>query len=544
MSTRTRKTWKPGKDGQFTRQIGWRHTRSGKLGQVKFRLGSDQREARRREMMLVQIWELAQQQANAEPVTWPDVLLQVAKQIARDGRATLPKRDGDPNSLYFHQVTRLIERLPGIPLRPADEAAYRQAAEKDAKSMTEFVTSYERTSDLFRGRLRQSLAKRVGNFPSTPEATGPRLHQALREHIAWLKAEYSDAEGVITLSGKVKTKQVETLLDRHDDIPLATLDHDTLDAMLRYWRKRPNRKGSERQVAVKTAEHQIAALKFFVRWLSRSGKYDWKKPESFDEIRTRVNGPSKSVRPQVTPDDIFTLEELILLNRFATPLERCLLLLGINCGFARAEIASLTVGEVSLRTAHHPRHQEILQFESTDRDSFIKRYRRKTNVYGEYILFPQTVAAIEWALARRRQHPGYCPEARLLVGGNGEPYDKPTSGANPNMQIPNRFSALIRRVQKTKEGQSFPRRPFKILRKTAGDLVRRHSDGEVTAVFHSRGQVVRIDDLADAYTTRPFGKVFRALRVVEQYLAPMFEAAGAEPFGGVRDEAGDGGGAK
>ena len=173
------------------------------------------------------------------------------------------------------------------------------------------------------------------------------------------------------------------------------------------------------------------------------------------------------------------------------------------------------------------------------RDSFIKRHRRKTNVYGEYILFPQTVEAIEWALARRRQSPGYCPEARLLVSSNGEAYDKPTSGGNPNMQIPNRFSALIRRIQKTEEGKTFIRRPFKILRKTAGDMVRRYSDGEVAAVFHSRGQSVRIDDLADAYTTRPFGKVFRALRDVEQYLAPMFQAAGAKPFGEVHGEFGN-----
>jgi len=52
------------------------------------------------------------------------------------------------------------------------------------------------------------------------------------------------------------------------------------------------------------------------------------------------------------------------------------------------------------------------------------------------------------------------------------------------------------------------------------------------AVFHCRGQAVRIDDLADAYTTRPFGTVFRAIRSVEQYLEPMFKAAGDVPFGG------------
>lgn len=538
MSIRTRRTWRPGKDGQFTRQLGWQRSRSGKLVQVKFRLGSDLREVRRREMMLVQLWERVEQQAKVKPVTWPAEALHLARQIARSGRATIPKRTGEPDSLYFRRVTRLAEQLQGVPLLPADETAFRQAAKDRAESMTEFVTSYEMASDVFRARLRQAVVHCGGAVPDTEEASGPRLHEALRDHIRWLREEYSDAEGNLTLSGKVKTKQVEVLLDRHNDIPLAKFDHDTLDAMLRYWRKRPNRKGSEQPVAVKTAEHQIASLKFFVRWLSRSDKYDWKKPESFDEIRTRVNAPSINVRPQVTPDDIFTLDELILLNRYATPLERCLLLLGINCGFARAEIASLTVGEVFIRKAHDLRHQEILRFQSTDRDSFIKRYRRKTNVYGEYILFPQTVEAMEWALARRRQHPGYCPDARLLVSSSGEAYDKPTSGGNPNMQIPNRFSALIRRIQKTEEGKNFTRRPFKILRKTAGDLVRRYSDGEVAAVFHSRGQAVRIDDLADAYTTRPFGKVFRALRDVEQYLAPMFEAAGADPFSDVHSGSG------
>jgi len=135
---------------------------------------------------------------------------------------------------------------------------------------------------------------------------------------------------------------------------------------------------------------------------------------------------------------------------------------------------------------------------STDEDSFIKRYGRKTSVYGEYILFPQTVKAMEWALARRQQFPDFGPQARVLVTSRREPYDKPTPSSNPNMQIPNSFSRLIRRIQKTKAGKDFVRRPFKTLRKTSGDLIRRYSDGEVAAVFQSRGQAVRMDDLADA----------------------------------------------
>jgi integrase len=483
-------------------------------------------------MMLSELWERVEQDARVEPITWPAEALHVAKQIARDGRATLPKREGEPDSLYLHRVIRLAERLPSIQLLPADEAAFRQAAEERTKSATQFVELYEHASDAIRRRLRHNLAREVGETRTQSVVGGPTLHQALRDHIAWVKDEYADSNGEVTAWGKVKIKQAEVLLDRHDDLPLAALDHDAIESMVRFWRQRPARKGSDQPIAKKSAEHQIAALKFFLRWLSRSSKYDWKKPDTFDEIRVRIGTRAECVRPQVTPEDIFSLDELVLLNKHATPLERCLLLLGINCGFGRAEIASLTVGEIFLRTAHERRHQEILGFSSTDADSFIKRYRRKTGVYGEFVLFPQTVAAIEWALTRRRRQPGFGDEARLLVNSQGQPYDQPTAGGNPNQQIPNRFAALIRRIQETDEGKDFTRRPFKILRKTAGDLIRRHSDGEVAAVFHSRGQAVRIDDLADAYTTRPFGKVFRAIRSVEKYLVPMFEAAGDKPFGG------------
>jgi len=101
-------------------------------------------------------------------------------------------------------------------------------------------------------------------------------------------------------------------------------------------------------------------------------------------------------RAQISPDALFSLEELTLLNRYATPLERYLLLLGLNCAFTQAEIADLRVGEIFL---HRPHHQEILAYAMEDSDSFVKRCRGKTGVYGEHILFLQTVEAMEWALA-------------------------------------------------------------------------------------------------------------------------------------------------
>lgn len=531
MATRTRKTWKPQRDGQFVRQLGWKRGLHGRVTQPKFRLGTDLREAKRREMMLSLLWEFVERSAHTEPIMWPPEALEVAKQLASHGRATLPKEEGESNDDYAIRVLALADRLPGIPLLPADAEAFREELAVWSNSTAELVERHERELVPVWQQLRQAAANLGGGFDARPAVVGgAMLHDAVRDHIEWIKSEYVDADGELTDWGVVQVKQAEVLIDRHGDLPLAGLDHEAVEGMFRFWRQRPLRKGTDRPITKKSAEHQVSALKTFFGWLNRSPKYPWQKPPSFEDIRFRVDSRDDDVRRQVTPDDLFTLKELTLLIRHAKPIERALILLGLNCGFNPAEISTLTIGEVFLHTAHERRHQEILGFASTDGDSFVKRYRRKTGVYGEFILFPQTVAAIEWALARRQQYPGFGPGARLLVNSHGQPLDKPTAGGNPNRQIANRFAALIRRIRKTEEGKEFVRRPFKMLRKTAGDLVRRHSDGEVAAVFQCRGQAVRIDDLADAYTTRPFGKVFQAIRDVEEHLQPMFEAAGENPF--------------
>ena len=96
------------------------------------------------------------------------------------------------------------------------------------------------------------------------------------------------------------------------------------------------------------------------------------------------------------------------------------------------------------------------------------------------------------------------------------------------MQVPNRLGNLIRRVRNS--GEEIRSLSFGKLRKTAGNLIRQFADGEVAGVFLSHGQPVRTDDLLDVYSTRPFGRVFKAIRDVEKYLEPMFSAAGPDPF--------------
>jgi len=99
-------------------------------------------------------------------------------------------------------------------------------------------------------------------------STGPKLHQALRDYIGWVRKEYYDAEqDSITDWGQTKIKQAETLIDRHPDLPLAQVNYSKIEEFYRFWRERPVRKGSHQRIAKKTAEHQIAALKDFFKWL-------------------------------------------------------------------------------------------------------------------------------------------------------------------------------------------------------------------------------------------------------------------------------------
>ena len=513
-------------EGKYARQVGWKFSRNGKLLQHKFRLGDDLKEAKRREQKLLELWNHIEQEAIEQPVVWPAVVLDWAKQIAQ-GRVQIeiPRKPHDTSNAYARYLHRLQRHYPMISFVAEDEEAYVSGA-ADNRTMAE-----GQINDL---QEQIAITKKkhfqVGNIGDVDlMRSGPMLHEAMRAYIEWIKKDYyRPALGRITDSGHTKIRQVETIIGRHENLSLARLDEAAVEEMIRFWRQRPFRKGSTKQISRKSAENYIGELKQFFRWLHKSKDFDWRKPEHFDEIKTKVDAAPGDQQRKLVQVDTFSLDELKLLNEYATPLERVFLLLGLNCGFGVAEIASLLVGEVVLFRGHDERHREILGYPTTNADSFIKRIRRKSGVYGEHILFPQTVEAMQWALERRKQHPKFDLEAVLLLNDTGIHYNRPTTGNYRNQQIPNRFANLLRRVRR--DYSDFPSLSFGKLRKTAGDLIRRFAGGEIHAVFMCHGQPVASDNLTDVYSNRPFGKVFKAIREVQEYLQPVFAAAGPAPF--------------
>lgn len=191
---------------------------------------------------------------------------------------------------------------------------------------------------------------------------------------------------------------------------------------------------------------------------------------------------------------IWSIDELAVMYEYATEPERLLILLGLNCGFAHAEAVTL-------------RHDEI---ERKGDVVTIKRVRRKNRVYGEFLLWPETVAAIDGFTHDRNPsaHSDY-----VLATSEGKPFDR--------QRIANMWTRLHDRIETG--GRHCRRLSFKYLRKTGGQLVRDRSDGELAAVFHCRVKAVARDEFADAYTNRPFVKVAEALRRVRVDLSPVFD---------------------
>jgi len=571
--------------------LGWERSKSGKLQQHKFLLGTDRKEAERRERKLCELWESFCKCSDDPRPLWPDDLLIIAMRIAKGiPQIPVPRGPAEMQHQYAARIQRMQSKYPVVLFLPEDQHAFEigQAAlelfesipdpqsaipvrspdlevakvlEEAKKRLVEVGISFSpelavlsasieaRSKPLFgalkpgdpavrqtaRPRPRKSAVvsslpnndSAVATVSRTPTAT---FYQALKAYQKYVNQEYFDPEtDRISAWGRTQERQVKNLMKHHRDRLLTRLDANAVTELVGYWRRRPYKIGTKEPMTAKSASNFLGTLLRFFKWLDTSSQFDWNKPFAFNDIDTRVRRlPSDHAKKSLEQVDTFSLDELKLLMRYGQPFDRILLLLGLNCGFGRAEIASLLVGEVQLFKGHSEREQEILRYETTDHDSFIKRIRRKSGVYGEHILFPMTVEGIQWALERRRRFTGFGPEAKLLVNEKGHALDHPTKSNNANQLIPNHFSRLINRIRD--DGNEIRKLSFGKLRKTASDLIKRFSDGEIAGVFDCHGSPVKTDSLSDQYTNRPFGKVFRAIQEVQAYLAPVFHEAGATPF--------------
>ncbi len=544
--------------GRYCAKLGRKLLRGGGYDGHKFRFTPDLKESERSKIRIQQLWDRLVAK-HGPGYLWTDEDLLVAQAMAEGRteirvsvehiapmdavRRQLPRLRTQAR-LYATEIARLQETYPEIAIVAADPEAL-DKGKRELVASSQQVVSFE-----------QNLARPFSG-PVPLGTGGPTVAQALDAYEAHIRTTYlvipDQEEGI---DGKRLSDTGQSYLDQiaqvrvhnsaHLRWPLSRLTFDGCDEMLQVWRQRPVRKDGSGHMAVKTCREHAKLLKRFFKWVSKSDKFEWKKPEDFDELSLTVPRTNREKSAPVTQRsrqvETYTVEQLAILNRYAIPFERFLLLCGLNLGFKRMECATLRVGEISLHTMHD--FAKYIAFDFSETDSFVRRLRTKTEVYGEWILWPLTVSAMEWVLKRRRKQVRITkgegrgreipctPTALVFLNDSGHSFTKPTANGNPNHQITNGWTRLLRRVKKDHE--EFPWLPHESLRDTAADWIREEFGGEIADIFLSHGSPLGSNSLVECYTNKPFGKVFKALRWLEEKLSPMFEATPANPFPDVR----------
>ena len=468
--------------GQYRRDLGWKLTRSGKRAQQRFYLGRDKNTAQVSETRLEAFWTALEgyfaAERKGESPLWEEWSLEIGAAIT-DGKMVITPPQPPP---------AIVALFPDDP----DLAS--------AGWLDILQTHFSGVIGLsgvpcggYRGR---------GEF-DTPKAvhTGHTLHSAIDGYVEYLHQRHRTAEGIVSQTGKKQGERAERMKRHHADFPLYDLTAKKIEEILLYWGKRPLTT-KDKRYSRDTCKNQLILIRAFLRWLHRS-EMKWKLPPDYLFPRIKIEWLASEVSGEVKKRT-FTMEQVGILWKHATPLERVFIALGINCGFGAGEIGTLAEAEVN--------------------GSVIKRLRHKTKVFGAWWLFPIARSAIAWA-RKRKEVMGFKSDY-LLVADSGRPYCAVTVGNNNNQKIRNSWNRLLERVHQ--EHGDFPRLSFGKLRKTASTWIRKVGGGEMSSIFLTHGEATD-DPLLDCYANRQFRKLFKCQKRIWKKLKHILTGEFPEP---------------
>ena len=455
-----------------------------------FLLGTDYAQACKRAVLLDKVWEVVEQDWVKKKPTplaaWDDATYAIALAVCR-GEATVKLTapqviedtaaelgpEGDEFVALW--LKGLQEQFPFVALALADE----ERQERGAASL-------------------EAWASNLGNFAQRVLTlkTSPMLYAALDGYCEQrVRPRYTDGNGVLSQFGKLVLKRVAALKGHHEDVSLSRVDGPFLENVVLYWSKRPRTKFGK-PCSRDWAVGVIKTLRDFVRWLHRTKAFDWKKPDDYEVTAVRVaRFPEELAHEEVKPR--YTTDEVATLYEYARGVERLLLLLGLNCGFGQAEIATLKLSEVCLDK------------------KLVRRVRTKTGAPGKWALWDVTVAGLRWYLDKVRPQ---SDSPFLFLTREGKRFDALTKGNNRGQHIPNQWSRLLARLHKDKP--DFRKLSFNKLRKTSSNWIRRRWGKEIADAFLADGKRERVD----AYTERRWHDVLRACQWLGKKLAGRFAA--------------------
>ena len=498
------KKLKRGKDGLFNRYVG----QNQRGVPEKFRLGYDPEAAAERVRLIAALWtETTSQFPRDIRPSWDPDSLMAAKAIAKGAAPSLPRRDYEAPSRYVGRVAD-ISRQTGTPFLPASPEIHQIGLDDLRQEL---------------GEARRELSEAVG--VAATAITGITIRGSIAAYVEHIRRGFTLPDGHLRPWGRTKLDQLDSIARYLSDerfggrnflaLDLCELSFGRCEEMFGVFRRRPPtlRSGLKSRMKPASARNLIKELGNFFDWLDGSEDHDWIAPRRFHAIKKTpddLTAPELYDRRMAREKLVIPDHQLATLLEYAWPIERILLLLGLNCAFAAAEIGQLRTGFLKL-----------------DRQT-IEGIRFKSANDTRHWLWSQTRDGLEWMLSER-QHIGVARADQDIVflTTRGKPLWHNTIQGSVSDGVSNIWYRLIRRVRK--DHPEFPSYSFNKLRKTSATRVLEIADAETASMLLAH-KTIGEDELLHHYAQLPWEKLFKAQRQFEEQLAPLLGAGGPDPW--------------
>ncbi len=512
MSTIYETELKQDKDGTWYRWLGV----DVKGTKQKFRLGKDKPEAKRRLRLVIALFESQFEVAEFYGGTWVPEYMQAAKKIAKGKQATLPRMSLKVNE--EHSIQEAPQTYAKhLAFLNRDGVVFTPANSKD---LVEAVRAIE--EDQRRDRLVKS--KLIGTNPDC-DPTGQTIGQAIDAFSDSIVTNNTAPEdGSLSTWGKTQVDQLKSW-KRFMSVAIETRNGQTIEMnllqtdladltiaraqqMVDVIRTRPMTFESKRtrRMTVKSASGIKKKIKHFFDWLDLADEWQWWEPQRFRKVKystTPLTNEEKHQRNLRKERWRISDGEMQILFEYATPVERVLLLLGLNCAFGAGEIGDLRIPYVKFDEGQ------------------INGIRFKTGSDTRHFLWPETIEGLQWELARREKLP-QCDTSKdvFFLADKGAPLWRKLKSGNYKNGVAKRWRDLMDRI--LKDHPDFHQYSFGKLRKTAAIRVIELSDAEAASMILGHG-IPTDDKLLSAYVSIPWEKLFVAQKAYGEAVRPLLK---------------------
>jgi hypothetical protein len=335
--------------GLFVRNLGWKKTATG-YAQHKFHLGRDEAKARLAGLRLEQLWkEVAARweregrdplgagrhvgtvivmvpDSSPKPHTTSGSLLRAPQNdlVAVELSAESPAAERpvwDEVTLTIAEAVRKGERVAKV--KPPPTLA---ALRPESWLVGDWLDQLQRDVTVIKIELEDANAGQAADEGIQKEgqrlvemgrrmihrkAGGETLHAALAAYGKWVEGKYLDPDRRVTRWGRTQGRQVAFLTAVLPNTPLAALDTRGVDDLLEVLRLRPAGQAGA-AVSVSWTRNVIKQFRHFLRWLSRSDEFGWKRPADleFGQIRIPLSPGEKGRAARSTQVATYTPAEL------------------------------------------------------------------------------------------------------------------------------------------------------------------------------------------------------------------------------------------